>query len=228
MPSTDNDFHPTEDMAIISDGISKLPHQNLHTTEPDCYGHICPTCRKSWMHSYKCWPNPKVSEEMYCPEHFGQCVVEMHRTNDIKKLVEKVPVDRLKEMQLEHESFCVLEATKSGNYEEWFEKHLLNLKEMQIKLANHEAGAKKARAGLRQEDAGKLTTEEITQFTRDASRQKKRRQKEDQEIKEKDNSKSEWTKMLKSLLPLVGNNAELAIKQLKIIYESQGKEIPQL
>jgi hypothetical protein len=74
---------------------------------------------------------------------------------------------------------------------------------------------------LRKEDGNKLTPEEIEQYKRAAARQKKVKDKASNE-----ESKKEWTKMLKNLASMVGNE-DIAKAQLKEIYKTQGKEIPE-
>ena len=74
---------------------------------------------------------------------------------------------------------------------------------------------------FQEEAQEKLTPEEIEQYRKRASRQKKTELES-----EKEEKKKSWEKQLKSLLGLVGGNENLAKEQLKIIYQSQGKSIP--
>ena len=72
------------------------------------------------------------------------------------------------------------------------------------------------RQQLRSKDAEKLTSEEIEQFTRNSTKEKR---------KAKETSKESWNKELASLVKLVGNE-EFATNQLKQIYKLKNKEVP--
>jgi hypothetical protein len=190
---------------------------------PSCYGHKCPECGRHWMHNYKCWPDPKVKEVMHCPQHFAQAISEIHRNDDIANLIKPTlnTAKYLAEQRIEHTSFVVLEAVKSGNYEQWIQDHIQNLRSLIEQYNNKIYASTTALADLRKEDGNKLTREEIEQYQRAAARQKKVK-----ENTNKEESKKEWTKMLKHLVSMVGSE-DIAKAQLKEIYKTQGKEIPE-
>jgi hypothetical protein len=201
----------------------KPKSEQQDSNHPNCYGHKCPECGRHWMHNYKCWPDLKVKEVMHCPEHFAQAISDIHRNDDIANLIKPTlnTAKYLAEQRIEHTSFVVLEAKESGNYEQWIQNHIQNLRSLIEQYNNKIFASTTALADLRKEDGNKLTPEEIEQYKRAAAKQKK--------IKEntnKEESKKEWTKMLKNLASMVGNE-DIAKAQLKEIYKTQGKEIPE-
>lgn len=223
---TDPSFKPTEDMQIFMNESHLPPHiikQAEEAKQPNCYGHTCIECGRSFMHEHKCWPGPNSGPNGYCPEHFAQAISDIHRNDDIANLIKPTlnTAKYLAEQRIEHTAFVVLEATKSGNYETWIQDHIQNLRSLIEQYNNKIFASTTALADLRKEDGNKLTPEEIEQYKRAAVKQKKVK-----ENTNKEESKKEWTKMLKNLASMVGNE-DIAKAQLKEIYKTQGKEIPE-
>lgn len=207
----------------------KIEHLDNTTQSnlPDCYGHKCPNCGDTWSHSYKCWPDPKVKEMMHCPKCFGQAVVEIHRNDDIAKLINPqiTSAKDLAHQRIEHEAFIVLEASKSANYEEWCADHIRNLRALIEQYTNKIFATNSALAQLRREDAEKLTPEELEQFRKNSVRGKKTD--EEKKVKQRDTSKKDYKMMLANLIALSGSEKK-AKKQLDAIWLAEGKEIPEL
>jgi hypothetical protein len=217
-----NDFKLTEDTKIY-EGIDRKPPLNPNSNEPLCYGHTCPSCGISYLHNYKCWPDPKMTASHHCSACFGQAIVEIHRAADIAGLIqvsETFTARDQRELRIQHKGFCVLEMSKTEEYEEWSKKHQQQLEDF-IKMANVKKFAnREALLERRKEDGAKLTDEEITDYRRRAARQKK--VKADSESSDK---KKQWKEQNKNLASIVGKDA--AEIKLRELWKSQGKEIPE-
>jgi len=224
---------PNEDPKGIKD--KTLPNHPDESNKPDCYGHICPGCGRLWRHDYKCWPDPKIKNSMWCgpcaaTNEFKQAVADGHRHDDIGALEQYVekhclisdPKD-LKEAEIEHESFCANEIRNNPNFN--FAGHLRDL-QSKIELFNAKiSGAARAKANWQLEEARKLTPEELEQFKKNASRAKIKKQASDDKIKDK--AKKEYQDLLKDLLKLT-KNEQKAKEELDEMYRSEGKDIPVL
>jgi len=224
-PILDTNFHPTEDMPVI-DGKSKNPYFTDPTKqEPDCYGHKCPSCGRAFMHDYKCWPGTK--EILHCDVCFGNATVEIHRNEDIIRMLQVriLKPEDIARILLEHEAFCVLEAVRDSKipYETWFENHIRDLREMNERNNLCISASNTARLKLRKEDAGKFTQEELEELRKRSARQKKEKAPKDVT---KDEAKKLWTAQLKGLISLTGDKAS-AEEKLRQMYKSKNKEIPE-
>jgi hypothetical protein len=212
---------------LLVDGISKLSPALDNENLPDCYGHTCPSCNRRYFHNYKCWPNPKLSEVQHCPECFGNANVEINREKDLKQIIDENKLvntpDVLIAAQIEHESFVYNEYGKLPEDERYVAciEHINKIRARMEIESYHIRATKLVSRKFQEEAQEKLTPEEIEQYRKRASRQKKTELES-----EKEEKKKSWEKQLKSLLGLVGGNENLAKEQLKIIYQSQGKSIP--
>lgn len=197
----------------------------------NCFGHICPDCGKVWEHESRCWPDPKATEKLRCINCYKQSIADIHRNDDILALlhVHEATPREITETLIAHEQFVYLEASKSPNYSEWCAAHNKNLQRMielyQAKVISNRT----ALLRLRQEDASKLTQEEIDQHRRNAVRQKTKAPKKDEEAASgsltKNAAKKAYKDMLSALAASIGKDQ--AKQMLDAKYKEQGKEIPE-
>jgi hypothetical protein len=213
-----NEVRHATQPSFVTPISSKLA--NLDTREPDCYGHICPNCNNKWFHSYKCWPGTK--ENMHCPAHFGQVVVEMNRERDVNDLLNTrvTTAKDIAELILEHRQFVVLEASKSDDFHSWCGAHIRNLRELSEKINAKISATRSAELELSIAENSKLTVEEIEQYKRDAKKRKKA-----ESANAEDLAKKEWKGQLKDLIAAIGDK-DLAEMKLKQLWTSKNKEIP--
>ena len=226
---------PKEDPQGIKD--KNDPNYPDDSNKPNCYGHICPGCGRFFTHDYKCWPDPKIKNSMWCGQcaatnEFKQAVADGHRHDDIGALEQYVgmhclisdPKD-LKAAEIEHESFCANEIRTNPDFN--FEKHIKDL-QLKIEVFNAQiSGTARAKANWQLEEAKKLTPEELEQFTKNASRSKVKKSSgaaSDAVASEK-KAKKEYQDLLKDLLKLTKNEKK-AKEELDEMYRSEGKEIP--
>lgn len=206
----------------LSDAQERQLKQHENSKEPDCYGHTCPVCGIRWSHNYKCWPGKDIKDNMHCPKCFGQAVVEIHRNDDIIQMLNAkvTSAKEISELMLQHESFVVLEASKSDNFESWCAAHINNLRELIEKNNAKIYATRAALVKLRKENDSKLTPEEIEQYKRNAARQKKERK-----VSEESAAKKAWKDELKDLASLVGK--DVAETKLRKMYEAKGLKVPE-
>jgi hypothetical protein len=190
----------------------------------NCYGHRCPACQKTFSHTYKCWPG--TTEILHCPDCFSQASADIHRPIDISamQLHRKHTAREIIEIQLTHRQFCVLEMSKTPEYETWFANHLDNIEKQIESLNAKKYAAKSALVERRTEESAKLTSEEIESFKRQAKRNKNPLEKEAKATKKAE--KAAWDGLLKMLLA-TGKSQNDATASLTQMFKSQGKEIPE-
>ena len=217
-----------DNQLVFSQRVEGINKGHDSTNAPDCFGHTCPECGVTWLHTYKCWPDSKISDSMYCAAHFGQSISEIHRNEDIGRLTEKSNSARaLIEARLLHKAFVILEARKLPDFEEFCANHIRGLREKIELFQNQCYATTEALADMRKEDGSKLTQAEIEAYRRAAARNKKSKfvnpaHKETPKISD---AKKAWNEQLKGLISLVGDKDKATAKLTKL-YTAQGKEIP--
>lgn len=184
---------------------------------PTCAGHTCPSCKKTWNHSYDCG---KVDSHGLCMDCAQQTAAEINRPSHILEIANGKNFRQLSGLEqqtllLDHEQFVVLNIIRlpdGSENPEWqvkLSEHIQQLERMIEQYKIKVASSYKARAAKEVQDLNKLTPEEKEQFLKDASRN---RIPKVREPKEKD-------------VPLTGTKKEKAILSLlKMLHKQDTPE----
>lgn len=182
-------FRPANDpIHCLSESLAtardiKLYGPNNQVAPPICMGHTCPSCKKTWNHNYDCG---KVDIHGLCIDCAQQTASDINRLKHIEEIgfqAKSLTPREVKELQLDHEQFVVLNIThipgatapdgkplENPNWQADLAAHIKSI-EVQIEKCKVKiSGAHKARASQEVQDLNKISPEEREQFLRDAQR----------------------------------------------------------
>ncbi len=176
-----NCFRDKSDSIHTSNIILQVGKQDIIVNE-DCPGHKCAKCNHNWFHNYVCKRSDRAITDTICQKCIGDSSVLINRMSDLDRIAnqERITPREAKEIEIEHESFLVLNIfhdPKTGlDNPNWLEDWTVMYKNFELmieKIKIKQSSMMKGKAQKQLEENTKLSPEERMQYERDAKKRKK-------------------------------------------------------